>query len=161
MESIRKIGTEMGTVALAFLVISTTFFCPSSLALTQDGNIWKLPPFGFIGLWFGGSFLLFFKFQVLNFDWIFHLVGLALLEIKSAFNDTRNVLSNWQESDESHCTWTGITCHDGEQRVRSMYVSSKHIHTLRFFSLLSLSVFSCALILKFVFGSSEICLTCN
>ncbi|KAK7317232.1 hypothetical protein RJT34_01283 [Clitoria ternatea] len=46
--------------------------------------------------------------------------GLALLEIKSTLNDTRNVLSNWRESNESHCTWTGITCHPGEQRVRSI-----------------------------------------
>ncbi|XP_027338850.1 LRR receptor-like serine/threonine-protein kinase FEI 2 [Abrus precatorius] len=46
--------------------------------------------------------------------------GIALLEIKSTLNDTRNVLSNWRESDESHCTWIGITCHPGEQRVRSI-----------------------------------------
>ncbi|KAK7265765.1 hypothetical protein RJT34_33388 [Clitoria ternatea] len=46
--------------------------------------------------------------------------GLALLEIKTTLNDTKNVLSNWQELDESHCAWTGITCHPGEQRVRSI-----------------------------------------
>ncbi|KAF7806162.1 LRR receptor-like serine/threonine-protein kinase FEI 1 [Senna tora] len=73
---------EMGTIALVFLVISTPFFLPSSLALSLD--------------------------------------GLALLEIKSVLNDTRNVLSNWQESDASPCTWTGITCHAGEQRVSSI-----------------------------------------
>ncbi|KAJ1421743.1 Leucine-rich repeat-containing N-terminal, plant-type [Sesbania bispinosa] len=72
----------MGHVAWMLLVIATTVFCPSSLALPQD--------------------------------------GLTLLEIKSTLNDTRNFLSNWQESDESHCTWTGITCHPGEQRVRSI-----------------------------------------
>ncbi|KAF7838414.1 LRR receptor-like serine/threonine-protein kinase FEI 1 [Senna tora] len=33
--------------------------------------------------------------------------GLTLLEIRSTLNDTRNHLSNWQESDESPCTWTG------------------------------------------------------
>ncbi|KAG5049742.1 hypothetical protein JHK85_010845 [Glycine max] len=48
------------------------------------------------------------------------LDGLALLEVKSTLNDTRNFLSNWRKSDESHCTWTGITCHLGEQRVRSI-----------------------------------------
>ncbi|KAL9314248.1 hypothetical protein ACSQ67_019700 [Phaseolus vulgaris] len=50
--------------------------------------------------------------------------GHTLLEIKSTLNDTRNFLSNWRKSDESHCTWTGITCHPGEQRVRSMYKST-------------------------------------
>ncbi|XP_019451111.1 PREDICTED: LRR receptor-like serine/threonine-protein kinase FEI 1 isoform X1 [Lupinus angustifolius] len=46
--------------------------------------------------------------------------GVTLLEIKSTLNDTKNVLSNWQELDESPCTWTGITCHPGEQRVREI-----------------------------------------
>ncbi|KAI9117219.1 hypothetical protein K1719_011385 [Acacia pycnantha] len=46
--------------------------------------------------------------------------GLALLEIKSALNDTKNVLSNWQDLAESPCSWTGITCYPGEQRVRSI-----------------------------------------
>ncbi|KAK7411478.1 hypothetical protein VNO78_02912 [Psophocarpus tetragonolobus] len=46
--------------------------------------------------------------------------GLALLEIKSTLNDTKNFLSNWRQSDKSHCTWTGITCHPGEQLVRSI-----------------------------------------
>ncbi|CAJ1944022.1 unnamed protein product [Sphenostylis stenocarpa] len=74
---------EIGTVAWISLVIMVTVFCPSSFALTLDGQ--------------------------------------ALLEIKSSLNDTKNVLSNWQEFDESHCTWTGISCHPGdEQRVRSI-----------------------------------------
>ncbi|XP_061373501.1 LRR receptor-like serine/threonine-protein kinase FEI 1 [Gastrolobium bilobum] len=73
---------EMCHVAVLLLVISTTVFCPLSLALTQD--------------------------------------GLTLLEIKSSLNGSKNFLSNWQESDESHCTWIGITCHPGEQRVRSI-----------------------------------------
>ncbi|KAK7388984.1 hypothetical protein VNO78_23815 [Psophocarpus tetragonolobus] len=47
--------------------------------------------------------------------------GLALLEIKSTLNDTKNVLSNWQDFDDSPCAWTGISCHPGdEQRVRSI-----------------------------------------
>ncbi|KAI4336044.1 hypothetical protein L6164_014620 [Bauhinia variegata] len=46
--------------------------------------------------------------------------GLALLEIKSTLNDTRNVLSNWQESDDSPCAWTGIACHPGNEHVRSI-----------------------------------------
>ncbi|KAG4929993.1 hypothetical protein JHK85_047524 [Glycine max] len=49
------------------------------------------------------------------------LDGMTLLEIKSTLNDTKNVLSNWQQFDESHCAWTGISCHPGdEQRVRSI-----------------------------------------
>ncbi|XP_057420904.1 LRR receptor-like serine/threonine-protein kinase FEI 1 [Lotus japonicus] len=75
---------EKGFPIWVFILIFTTVFTPSSLALTQD--------------------------------------GLTLLEIKGALNDTKNVLSNWQEFDESPCAWTGITCHpgDGEQRVRSI-----------------------------------------
>ncbi|XP_027332680.1 LRR receptor-like serine/threonine-protein kinase FEI 2 [Abrus precatorius] len=46
--------------------------------------------------------------------------GLTLLEMRSTLNDTKNVLSNWQEFDESPCAWTGITCHPGEQRVRTI-----------------------------------------
>lgn len=70
-------------VACTFLLVFTTLFNSSSLALTQDGQ--------------------------------------TLLEIKSTLNDTKNVLSNWQEFDASHCAWTGISCHPGdEQRVRSI-----------------------------------------
>ncbi|XP_059444321.1 LRR receptor-like serine/threonine-protein kinase FEI 2 [Corylus avellana] len=70
------------------------------------------------------------------FVWIFSLIfaatllspsslaltqdGLTLLEIRSCLNDSRNLLSNWQASDESPCKWTGITCHLNEQRVRSI-----------------------------------------
>ncbi|XP_062168485.1 LRR receptor-like serine/threonine-protein kinase FEI 2 [Alnus glutinosa] len=70
------------------------------------------------------------------FVWIFSLIfaatllspstlaltqdGLTLLEIRSCLNDSRNLLSNWQASDESPCKWTGITCHLNDQRVRSI-----------------------------------------
>ncbi|CAI8583550.1 unnamed protein product [Vicia faba] len=47
--------------------------------------------------------------------------GQTLLEIKTTWNDTKNVLSNWQDFDESPCAWTGISCHpDDERRVRSI-----------------------------------------
>ncbi|KAJ7945963.1 Receptor-like protein kinase [Quillaja saponaria] len=46
--------------------------------------------------------------------------GLTLLEIKSTLNDTRNYLSNWIDSDESPCKWTGVTCHPADQRVSSI-----------------------------------------
>ncbi|KAL4633817.1 hypothetical protein ACB092_04G150300 [Castanea dentata] len=46
--------------------------------------------------------------------------GLTLLEMKSTLNDSRNLLSNWQPSDESPCQWTGITCHPQDQQVSSI-----------------------------------------
>ncbi|KAB1217416.1 LRR receptor-like serine/threonine-protein kinase FEI 1 [Morella rubra] len=46
--------------------------------------------------------------------------GLTLLEIRSTLNDTKNLLSNWQASDESPCQWTGVTCHPHELRVQSI-----------------------------------------
>ncbi|KAJ4828120.1 hypothetical protein Tsubulata_050928 [Turnera subulata] len=46
--------------------------------------------------------------------------GLALLELKSALNDTRNVLSNWQATDDTPCKWTGIACYPQDQRVSSI-----------------------------------------
>ncbi|KAK9995953.1 hypothetical protein SO802_020639 [Lithocarpus litseifolius] len=46
--------------------------------------------------------------------------GLTLLEMKSTLNDSRNLLSNWQSSDESPCQWTGITCHPQDQQVSSI-----------------------------------------
>ncbi|KAG6753027.1 hypothetical protein POTOM_043071 [Populus tomentosa] len=46
--------------------------------------------------------------------------GLTLLEIMSAWNDSRNILTNWQATDESPCKWTGISCHPQDQRVTSI-----------------------------------------
>ncbi|KAL8150710.1 hypothetical protein V2J09_020518 [Rumex salicifolius] len=46
--------------------------------------------------------------------------GLALLEIKGAFNDTQNVLSNWRDTDLTPCKWTGISCHPEDQTVTSI-----------------------------------------
>ncbi|XP_024970605.1 LRR receptor-like serine/threonine-protein kinase FEI 1 [Cynara cardunculus var. scolymus] len=46
--------------------------------------------------------------------------GLALLEFKQTLNDTKNVLSNWVDNDETPCLWTGITCHPSDQRVLSI-----------------------------------------
>nr|QAS62442.1 LRR receptor-like serine/threonine-protein kinase FEI 1 [Sedum alfredii] len=47
--------------------------------------------------------------------------GSTLLELKSSFNDTKSVLSNWIITDENPCSWTGITCYDdSERRVRSI-----------------------------------------
>ncbi|KAH9775801.1 protein kinase domain-containing protein [Citrus sinensis] len=46
--------------------------------------------------------------------------GMTLLEIKSSLNDSRNLLGNWQATEESPCKWTGISCHTHDQRVRSI-----------------------------------------
>ncbi|CAN4086094.1 unnamed protein product [Withania somnifera] len=46
--------------------------------------------------------------------------GSALLEMRTLLNDTKNVLSNWNESDESPCWWTGISCNPNDQRVQSI-----------------------------------------
>ncbi|XP_068647454.1 LRR receptor-like serine/threonine-protein kinase FEI 1 [Aristolochia californica] len=46
--------------------------------------------------------------------------GIALLELKSGLNDTKNNLRNWRESDPTPCNWTGITCHPYDQTVRSI-----------------------------------------
>ncbi|CAN7100796.1 unnamed protein product [Brassica rapa subsp. narinosa] len=48
------------------------------------------------------------------------LDGYALLELKSEFNDTRNSLDNWRASDESPCSWTGVSCNPQDQRVVSI-----------------------------------------
>ncbi|KAM0060513.1 putative protein kinase RLK-Pelle-LRR-XIIIa family [Helianthus debilis subsp. tardiflorus] len=43
--------------------------------------------------------------------------GLTLLELKQSLNDSKNVLSNWVNNDETPCQWTGITCYPSDQRV--------------------------------------------
>ncbi|CAH2043803.1 unnamed protein product [Thlaspi arvense] len=48
------------------------------------------------------------------------LDGFALLELKSGLNDTRNSLENWRDSDESPCSWTGVSCNPQDQRVVSI-----------------------------------------
>ena len=48
---------------------------------------------------------------------------MTLLEIKGALNDTKNALSNWIDTDETPCKWTGISCNSQDQRVTSMYAS--------------------------------------
>ncbi|KAL2453548.1 Leucine-rich repeat protein kinase family protein [Abeliophyllum distichum] len=46
--------------------------------------------------------------------------GVALLELKSSLNDSKNFLSNWNDSDEFPCQWTGISCSPQDQRVISI-----------------------------------------
>ncbi|KAI3454618.1 hypothetical protein Pfo_011281 [Paulownia fortunei] len=46
--------------------------------------------------------------------------GVTLLEVKTSFNDSKNFLSNWKDTDESPCKWTGISCSPQDQRVISI-----------------------------------------
>ncbi|KAF6159926.1 hypothetical protein GIB67_033010 [Kingdonia uniflora] len=47
-------------------------------------------------------------------------VGQTLLEIKGSFNDTRGSLSNWSETDDFPCSWTGISCDPHDHQVISI-----------------------------------------
>ncbi|EPS65172.1 hypothetical protein M569_09607, partial [Genlisea aurea] len=46
--------------------------------------------------------------------------GIVLLEVKTGLNDSQNFLSNWVETDETPCHWTGISCSQQDQRVISV-----------------------------------------
>lgn len=43
--------------------------------------------------------------------------GMALLEMKTTFNDTKNYLSNWRDTDESPCKWSGVTCNSPQDQL--------------------------------------------
>lgn len=49
--------------------------------------------------------------------------GMALLEMKTTFNDTSNHLTNWRDSDESPCKWSGVTCDDNPQDQRVVSIN--------------------------------------
>ncbi|KAG5536712.1 hypothetical protein RHGRI_024217 [Rhododendron griersonianum] len=46
--------------------------------------------------------------------------GITLLELKTTLNDTKNFLSNWDDSDDIPCNWTGITCNPADSTVFSI-----------------------------------------
>lgn len=46
--------------------------------------------------------------------------GITLLDLKSTLNDSKDFLSDWKDTDESPCHWTGISCYPDDQRVRSI-----------------------------------------
>ncbi|KAL8457332.1 hypothetical protein ACS0TY_034436 [Phlomoides rotata] len=46
--------------------------------------------------------------------------GIALLEVKTSLNDSKNYLSNWKDTDEFPCEWTGVSCSPQEKRVVSV-----------------------------------------
>lgn len=84
---------------------------------------------------------------------IFLFQGLTLLEIMSTWNDSRNILTNWQATDESPCKWTGISCHPQDQRVTSMYAPLPCF----IYPILHPQTFNFSLLLY----ASETCLTWN
>lgn len=61
-------------------------------------------------------------------------VGITLLELKTTLNDTKNFLSNWDDSDDTPCKWTGITCNPADSTVFSMYASLSSFFFLCAFS---------------------------
>ncbi|KAJ3674652.1 hypothetical protein LUZ60_005268 [Juncus effusus] len=46
--------------------------------------------------------------------------GEVLMELKTAFNDTKTNLRSWKRSDPNPCGWTGISCSFPDLRVRSI-----------------------------------------
>ncbi|GAB2223788.1 hypothetical protein Drorol1_Dr00004528 [Drosera rotundifolia] len=46
--------------------------------------------------------------------------GVTLLEFKSTLNDTKDILGDWKDTDESPCNWTGISCNLQDRRVTSI-----------------------------------------
>lgn len=76
-----------------------------------------------------GSFFAVFSFErkVPSLGWFscfYVLSGMALLEFRSTLNDSKNYLSNWNDSDDTPCKWIGITCNPQDQSVLAMYVTS-------------------------------------
>lgn len=124
----------MGILVSVFSVISVVILCsPCSLAVTEDGKFFLQAWIKFLSVCVPFSFFFpserlsrhkwfscFPHFPDHNNIYVCPIPGLTLLEIKSTLNDTKNLLSNWVASDESHCAWTGISCHPQDQRVRSM-----------------------------------------
>ncbi|CAA0820830.1 Leucine-rich repeat protein kinase family protein [Striga hermonthica] len=53
--------------------------------------------------------------------------GFALLELKVSLNDTGNFLTNWNESDDFPCKWTGIACSRHDKRVITINLPFKHL----------------------------------
>ncbi|CAK9330145.1 unnamed protein product [Citrullus colocynthis] len=82
--------------------------------LKVGGKIFKMGPFIWVFSFILAATLLSHRCFSLTED------GLTLLEIKSTLNDTKDVLSNWNPSDESPCKWTGISCHPEDSRVSSI-----------------------------------------
>lgn len=118
---------KMGVFILLFLAaLAKTLLLDSSLALTPDGMLFVL----LLSKIYRKNVIfmpnLFSKtcnlvLSVMNLSLSLEL-GLALLEVKSSLNDSKNFLSNWKDVDESPCHWTGILCSPQDQRVVSMYV---------------------------------------
>ncbi|KAJ7566169.1 hypothetical protein O6H91_02G091000 [Diphasiastrum complanatum] len=52
--------------------------------------------------------------------------GIALLSIKHGITDAFGRLSNWQQTDESPCNWTGVSCNSSHS-VTSLNLSSMNL----------------------------------
>ncbi|KAG6412957.1 hypothetical protein SASPL_125652 [Salvia splendens] len=86
------------------------------------------------------AFLAFLLFNLLNFGVVSSVneEGVALLSFKNSITlDPEGTLSNWNTSDETPCSWNGITCN--EQRVVSLSIPKKKLSGFLSSSLGSLS----------------------
>ncbi|KAK1363376.1 LRR receptor-like serine/threonine-protein kinase FEI 2 [Heracleum sosnowskyi] len=46
--------------------------------------------------------------------------GITLLDLRRTLNDSKSFLSDWKDSDESPCQWTGISCNADDLTVSSI-----------------------------------------
>ncbi|KAL1553610.1 Zygote arrest protein 1 [Salvia divinorum] len=86
------------------------------------------------------AFLAFLLLILLNFAVVSSVneEGIALLSFKNSITlDPEGTLSNWNTSDETPCSWNGITCN--EQRVVSLSIPKKKLSGFLSFSLGPLS----------------------
>ncbi|TYJ99108.1 LRR receptor-like serine/threonine-protein kinase FEI 2 isoform X1 [Cucumis melo var. makuwa] len=92
----------MGVLVLVVSsLLLSTLFSICTFALTPDGKWYYVD-----------------AFELINENE--YLDGLTLLEIRSAFNDSKNLLGDWEASDEFPCKWPGISCHPEDHRVSSI-----------------------------------------
>ncbi|KAG9158897.1 hypothetical protein Leryth_026361 [Lithospermum erythrorhizon] len=54
--------------------------------------------------------------------------GHLLYQVKLSFDDPDNVLSNWDNSDETPCNWTGVTCASQTRSVTSLDLQSFNLY---------------------------------
>lgn len=127
----------MGVLVWVFsAILASTLLSSPSLALTQDGIF-------ILHFFFKSWFFLCFCRNVCSFCklhrtnvFCYHIwfLGITLLEFKVTLNDTQNYLSNWNDSDETPCDWTGVTCNPVDNTVYAMYAT----HTPFFLHLLTI-----------------------
>lgn len=103
-------------------IMQATLFNICSLALTQDGIfLLNLNNRNVMHLDLIYTHMLTYRLSML-------FAGITLLDLKSTLNDSKNFLSDWRDSDETPCQWTGISCNADDHTVSSMYVYTLYLH---------------------------------